>query len=316
MAERTLEFDSEREFHKLYEEKPGNLKSIEEKLGLILVARGSSLQMRGSSNSLGKCEELFSLLQIGREHGFTPKGADFLRFLDKIANGQSSELEELLSNPLVLNIRKTSIVPRNLSQRHFLDLILKEDLVFGIGPAGTGKTFLAMIVALNSLLKGEVQRIVLARPAVEAGEALGFLPGDLEEKLLPYLRPLYDAMDEVLGPIEARKLIESGVVEIAPLAYMRGRTLSKCFALLDEAQNTTRSQMMMFLTRLGEGSKMVVTGDVTQIDLPPRQESGLVEARKVLSKVEGVHFHEFDHRDVVRHPLVSKIISAYEPRNL
>jgi phosphate starvation-inducible PhoH-like protein len=239
-----------------------------------------------------------------------------LRFLDKIASGQSSELEELLSNPLVLNIRKTSIVPRNLSQRHFLDLILKEDLVFGIGPAGTGKTFLAMIVALNSLLKGEVQRIVLARPAVEAGEALGFLPGDLEEKLLPYLRPLYDAMDEVLGPIEARKLIESGVVEIAPLAYMRGRTLSKCFALLDEAQNTTRSQMMMFLTRLGEGSKMVVTGDVTQIDLPPRQESGLVEARKVLSKVEGVHFHEFDHRDVVRHPLVSKIISAYEPRNL
>lgn len=316
MAERTLEFDSEREFHKLYEEKPGNLKSIEEKLGLILVARGSSLQMCGSSNSIDKCEELFSLLQIGREHGFTPKGADFLRFLDKIAIGQSSELEELLSNPLVLNIRKTSIVPRNLSQRHFLDLILKEDLVFGIGPAGTGKTFLAMIVALNSLLKGEVQRIVLARPAVEAGEALGFLPGDLEEKLLPYLRPLYDAMDEVLGPIEARKLIESGVVEIAPLAYMRGRTLSKCFALLDEAQNTTRSQMMMFLTRLGEGSKMVVTGDVTQIDLPPRQESGLVEARKVLSKVEGVHFHEFDHRDVVRHPLVSKIISAYEPRNL
>ena len=316
MAERTLEFDSEREFHKLYEEKPGNLKSIEEKLGLILVARGSSLQIHGSSNSIDQCEELFSLLQIGREHGFTPKGADFLRFLDKIASGQSAELKKLLSNPLVLNIRKTSIVPRNLSQRHFLDLILKEDLVFGIGPAGTGKTFLAMIVALNSLLKGEVQRIVLARPAVEAGEALGFLPGDLEEKLLPYLRPLYDAMDEVLGPIEARKLIESGVVEIAPLAYMRGRTLSKCFALLDEAQNATRSQMMMFLTRLGEGSKMVVTGDVTQIDLPPRQESGLVEARKVLSKVEGVHIHEFDHRDVVRHPLVSKIISAYEPRNL
>ena len=316
MDERTLEFDSEREFHKLYEEKPGNLKSIEEKLGLTLVARGSSLQIRGSINSLDQCEELFSLLQIGKEHGFKPKGADFLRFLDKIASGQSSELQELLSNPLVLNIRKTSIVPRNLSQRHFLDLILKEDLVFGIGPAGTGKTFLAMIVALNSLLKGEVQRIVLARPAVEAGEALGFLPGDLEEKLLPYLRPLYDAMDEVLGPIEARKLIESGVVEIAPLAYMRGRTLSKCFALLDEAQNTTRSQMMMFLTRLGEGSKMVVTGDVTQIDLPPRQESGLVEARKVLSKVEGVHIHEFDHRDVVRHPLVSKIISAYEPRNL
>jgi phosphate starvation-inducible PhoH-like protein len=238
-----------------------------------------------------------------------------LRFLEKIATGQSQELRELLSNPLVLKIRKSSIVPRNLSQRKFLDLIMKNDLVFGIGPAGTGKTFLAMILALDALLKGEVQRIVLARPAVEAGEALGFLPGDLEEKLLPYLRPLYDAMDEVLGPIEARKLIETGVVEIAPLAYMRGRTLSKCFALLDEAQNTTRSQMMMFLTRLGEGSKMVVTGDVTQIDLPPRQESGLVEAHKTLSEVEGVHFHQFDHRDVVRHPLVSKIISAYEESN-
>ena len=315
MPERTLEFDSEREFHKLYEEKPKNLKSIEKSLSVNLVARGTSLQIKGEETSINQCEDLFSLLQLGQEQGITPKGADFLRFLEKIATGQSQELRELLSNPLVLKIRKSSIVPRNLSQRKFLDLIMKNDLVFGIGPAGTGKTFLAMILALDALLKGEVQRIVLARPAVEAGEALGFLPGDLEEKLLPYLRPLYDAMDEVLGPIEARKLIETGVVEIAPLAYVRGRTLSKCFALLDEAQNTTRSQMMMFLTRLGEGSKMVVTGDVTQIDLPPRQESGLVEAHKTLSEVEGVHFHQFDHRDVVRHPLVSKIISAYEGSN-
>jgi phosphate starvation-inducible protein PhoH and related proteins len=315
MPERTLEFDSEREFHKLYEEKPKNLKSIEKSLSVNLVARGTSLQIKGDDLNINQCEDLFSLLQLGQEQGITPKGADFLRFLEKIATGQSQELRELLSNPLVLKIRKSSIVPRNLSQRKFLDLIMKNDLVFGIGPAGTGKTFLAMILALDALLNGEVQRIVLARPAVEAGEALGFLPGDLEEKLLPYLRPLYDAMDEVLGPIEARKLIETGVVEIAPLAYMRGRTLSKCFALLDEAQNTTRSQMMMFLTRLGEGSKMVVTGDVTQIDLPPRQESGLVEAHKTLSQVEGVHFHQFDHRDVVRHPLVSKIISAYEESN-
>ena len=312
MAESTLEFDSERDFHKLYEEKPKNLRSIEKSLSVHLVARGSSLQISGDEQGVNQCEELFSLLQIGQEQGFIPKGADFIRFLEKIATGQSKELRELLSKPLVLKIRKTSIVPRNLSQRHFLDLIIKHDLVFGIGPAGTGKTFLAMILALDALLRGDVQRIVLARPAVEAGEALGFLPGDLEEKLLPYLRPLYDAMDEVLGPIEARKLIETGVVEIAPLAYMRGRTLGKCFALLDEAQNTTRSQMMMFLTRLGEGSKMVVTGDVTQIDLPSKQESGLVEAHKTLSNVDGVYFHQFDHRDVVRHPLVSKIISAYE----
>ena len=315
MSARTIEFDSEREFHKLYDEKPKNLKSIEKSLSVNIVARGSSLQIKGEEQSINQCEELFLLLQLAQEQGFTPKGGDFLRFLEKIATGQTQELRDLLSNPMVLKIRKTSIVPRNLSQRHFLDLILKNDLVFGIGPAGTGKTFLAMILALDALLRGAVQRIVLARPAVEAGEALGFLPGDLEEKLLPYLRPLYDAMDEVLGPVEARKLIETGVVEIAPLAYMRGRTLSKCFALLDEAQNTTRSQMMMFLTRLGEGSKMVVTGDVTQVDLPSHQVSGLVEAHKTLSKVEGVHFHEFDHRDVVRHPLVSQIISAYQESN-
>ena len=312
MSEKTLEFDSERQFHKLYFENPDNLKLIEKSLGLNLVARGNVLRMEGSTESLTQCEELFELLDSGKQQGLVAKKSDFNRILDKVSRGRGNEIRSLLSDPLVLKIRKKSVVPRNLGQRRFLDLILKHDLVFGIGPAGTGKTFLAMIAALHSLLEGKVQRIVLARPAVEAGEALGFLPGDLEEKLLPYLRPLYDAMDEVLGPVEARKLVETGVVEIAPLAYMRGRTLGKCFALLDEAQNTTRSQMMMFLTRLGEGSKMVVTGDLTQIDLPPREESGLVEARRLLKKVSGLHFHEFDHDDVVRHPLVSAIISAYQ----
>lgn len=312
MSEKTLEFDSERQFHKLYFENPDNLKLIEKSLGLNLVARGNVLRMEGSTESLTQCEELFELLDSGKQQGLVSKKSDFDRILDKVSRGRGNEIRSLLSDPLVLKIRKKSVVPRNLGQRRFLDLILKHDLVFGIGPAGTGKTFLAMIAALHSLLEGKVQRIVLARPAVEAGEALGFLPGDLEEKLLPYLRPLYDAMDEVLGPVEARKLVETGVVEIAPLAYMRGRTLGKCFALLDEAQNTTRSQMMMFLTRLGEGSKMVVTGDLTQIDLPPREESGLVEARRLLKKVPGLHFHEFDHDDVVRHPLVSAIISAYQ----
>ena len=312
MSEKTLEFDSERQFHKLYFENPDNLKLIEKSLGLNLVARGNVLRMEGSTESLTQCEELFELLDSGKQQGLVSKKSDFNRILDKVSRGRGNEIRSLLSDPLVLKIRKKSVVPRNLGQRRFLDLILKHDLVFGIGPAGTGKTFLAMIAALHSLLEGKVQRIVLARPAVEAGEALGFLPGDLEEKLLPYLRPLYDAMDEVLGPVEARKLVETGVVEIAPLAYMRGRTLGKCFALLDEAQNTTRSQMMMFLTRLGEGSKMVVTGDLTQIDLPPREESGLVEARRLLNRVSGLHFHEFDHDDVVRHPLVSAIISAYQ----
>lgn len=313
MIEQKLEFESERYFHKLYGEKPEHLKLIENAFGISLVARSNILLMSGDQHDVDLCSELFKLLELGREQGMITKKSDFLRFLDKVSHGKGRELHKLLEDPLVLNIRKKSVVPRNLGQRRFLDLILNNDLVFGIGPAGTGKTFLAMIAAIHSLLEGKIQRIVLARPAVEAGEALGFLPGDLEEKLLPYLRPLYDAMDEVLGPVEARKLIETGVVEIAPLAYMRGRTLGKCFALLDEAQNTTRSQMMMFLTRLGEGSKMVVTGDLTQIDLPPREESGLVEARRLLKKVPGLHFHEFDHEDVVRHPLVSAIIAAYQP---
>ena len=311
MLKKTTEFDSERDFHKLYNENPKNLEAVEKVLKVSLVARGNILQISGADDKVNSCEELFSLLKMAKNQGLGLRCSDFSRFLNTVADGNAIQLHKLLSKPLVLKIRKKSVVPRNLSQRNFLDLILNRDLVFGIGPAGTGKTFLAMIVALDSLLKGEVQKIVLARPAVEAGEALGFLPGDLEEKLLPYLRPLYDAMDEVLGPVEARKLIEAGVVEIAPLAYMRGRTLSNCFALLDEAQNTTRSQMMMFLTRLGEGSKMVVTGDLTQVDLPPKEQSGLLEAKKYLSKVEGVYFHEFDNMDVVRHPLVSRIISAY-----
>ncbi len=312
MAKKTLEFESERDFHKLYSEDPKNLQQMEKSLGCKVVARGGTLILEGSAVSIEQSETFFRLLESASKQGVSTKTSDFHRFLKKVAQGKADEIKELLDNPLILKIRKKSVVPRNLGQRRFLDLILKNDLVFGIGPAGTGKTYLAVIAALYALLEGKVQRIVLARPAVEAGEALGFLPGDLEEKLLPYLRPLYDAMDEVLGPVDARKLVETGVVEIAPLAYMRGRTLSKCFAILDEAQNTTSSQMMMFLTRLGEGSKMVVTGDVTQVDLPHNQLSGLVEAKKKLSPVQGVNFHEFDHEDVVRHPLVSAIISAYQ----
>ena len=312
MAKKTLEFESERDFHKLYSEDPKNLQQMEKSLGCKVVARGGTLILEGSSVSIEQSETFFRLLESASKQGVSTKSSDFHRFLKKVAQGKADEIKELLDNPLILKIRKKSVVPRNLGQRRFLDLILKNDLVFGIGPAGTGKTYLAVIAALYALLEGKVQRIVLARPAVEAGEALGFLSGDLEEKLLPYLRPLYDAMDEVLGPVDARKLVETGVVEIAPLAYMRGRTLSKCFAILDEAQNTTSSQMMMFLTRLGEGSKMVVTGDVTQVDLPHNQLSGLVEAKKKLSPVQGVNFHEFDHEDVVRHPLVSAIISAYQ----
>ena len=312
MPSKTLEFETERDFHRLYGEKPESLLAFEKKIGLKAVARGSQLHLEGNADKIEQGAEFFSLLQQANQQGFRINASEFLRFLSMFVNGQASQMRKLIEKPVCLQIRKKSVVPRTFGQREFLDRILNYDLVFGIGPAGTGKTYLAMISALHALLEGSVQKIVLARPAVEAGEALGFLPGDLEEKLLPYLRPLYDAMDEVLGPVEARKLIETGVVEIAPLAYMRGRTLSRCFALLDEAQNATSSQMMMFLTRLGEGSKMVVTGDLTQIDLPSKKESGLLQAKKVLSNVNGLCFHEFDHHDVVRHPLVSRIISAYQ----
>ena len=312
MSAKEIEFESERFLHKLYGESPENLRLAEDVLGVSLLARGGSLRMEGEPDALGRCEEFFELLRTGREQGFTTRNGDFARILEKVADGKAEEFRELFDDPLVLKLRKTSVVPRNLAQKRYLRKILGNDVVVSIGPAGTGKTFLAMMVALHSLLQGEVEKIVLARPAVEAGEALGFLPGDLEEKLLPYLRPLYDAMDETLGPLEARKLVESGVVEIAPLAYMRGRTLNKCFALLDEAQNATSAQVKMFLTRLGEGSKMVVTGDVTQIDLPRSKESGLVEAERILEGLKGVSFHHFDDVDVVRHPMVSEIIRAYE----
>ena len=307
-----IEFESERFLHTLYGENPENLRTVENALGATLVARGEVLRIEGDEESLARSKELFDLLRIGREQGFSPRNGDFNRILSKVAEGNGAEFRELFNEPLVLKLRKTSVVPRNLAQKKYLRKIMENDVVFGLGPAGTGKTFLAMAAALDSLLRGEVEKIILARPAVEAGEALGFLPGDLEEKLLPYLRPLYDAMDESLGAVEARKLVEAGVVEIAPLAYIRGRTLSKCFALLDEAQNTTSSQMMMFLTRLGEGSKMVVTGDLTQIDLPRRWDSGLVQAVKILESLDKIPFHRFDDRDVVRHPLVSDIIRAYD----
>ena len=312
MPAKELEFESERFLHKLYGEAPENLRTVEAKLGLSLVARGGLLRMEGELEGLAACEEFFQLLELGRGQGLAASRGEFVRILERVAEGKGKEFRELFNEPLALKLRKTSVVPRTLGQKRYLRNILKHDVSFGIGPAGTGKTFLAMTAALHALLRGEVEKIVLSRPAVEAGEELGFLPGDLEEKLLPYLRPLYDAMDEALGSAETRKLVETGVVEIAPLAYMRGRTLSKCFALLDEAQNATSAQVKMFLTRLGEGSKMVVTGDVTQIDLPRRKESGLVEAERLLGGVKGLSFYRFEERDVVRHPLVSEVIRAYD----
>jgi phosphate starvation-inducible PhoH-like protein len=219
---------------------------------------------------------------------------------------------ELYNEEIAKTAKGKSIKVKTIGQRYYIQAIKKQDLVFGIGPAGTGKTYLAVVMAINALKNGHVKRIILTRPAVEAGESLGFLPGDLKEKVDPYLRPLYDALHDLLGMEQTQRMIERGTIEIAPLAYMRGRTLEDAFVILDEAQNTTEAQMKMFLTRLGFGSKMVITGDRTQIDLPKGMKSGLVRVEEILKNVKGLSFVYFEQSDVVRHPLVAKIITAYE----
>jgi phosphate starvation-inducible PhoH-like protein len=261
---------------------------------------------------LAVAEDFFGFLHAARTQGMAIRTPDFNRLAEAFARGEGRQLRALLDEPLVINTGKKSIVPKTLTQKLYLQSMLKQTVVFGIGPAGTGKTYLAMAAAVAALQRNEVQRIILTRPAVEAGETLGFLPGDLREKILPYLRPLYDALHEMVGPEEAGRLTEKGIIEIAPLAYMRGRTLAHAFIVLDEAQNTTTEQMMMFLTRLGEDARMVVTGDVTQIDLPRSRQSGLVEAREALRHVPGIEFHLFSGTDVVRHPLVQRVIEAYD----
>jgi len=311
MPSKKLQFANGRLLNQLHCGKTENLAKAEDAFGVELIAREDWLLIEGKQRGVDRCEEFFELLRLARGRDLAFRNGDFDRMLEKVAAGQAAEFQELLAEPLTIRIKKRTVAPRSLNQQRYLKLILEHDVVCGIGPAGTGKTYLAMAAALRALVEGEVEKVVLTRPAVEAGEALGFLPGDLEEKLLPYLRPLHDAMDDLLGKVEVRKLVEKGAIEIAPLAYMRGRTLSRAFAVLDEAQNATPGQMMMFLTRLGEASKMVVTGDVTQVDLSRSQESGLKKAEGVLSDVKGVEFFHFDQGDVVRHSLVRRIIEAY-----
>jgi len=312
MATKTLHFPSARHLHQLYAGREDNLAFVEKHLGVTLVSRDDWLQIDGSEAAIAQTESLLGFLNEARTQGVHIRTTDFTRFVEMIARGESDHLRELFGKPLVVTTNRKTIVPKTLGQKLYLQSIQTHSLVFGIGPAGTGKTYLAMAAAVSALLKNQVQRIILTRPAVEAGEALGFLPGDLNEKILPYLRPLYDAMGDMLDAEDVARLSEKGVIEIAPLAYMRGRTLSNAFIILDEAQNTTPEQMMMFLTRLGEESRMVVTGDITQIDLPRVKQSGLLEVQRILRDVPGIEFHQFSGADVVRHPLVLKIIEAYE----
>ncbi len=311
MPTKTLYFPNPRHLNQLYAGRDENLAYAERALHVKLTSREDWLKVDGETPAVAAIEALFGYLNDARSQGVVIRTPDYHRFVDMIARGESDQLRTLFAEPLVITTQRRTIVPKTLGQKLYLQSMQRNPVVFGIGPAGTGKTYLAMAQAISALLKNEVQRIILTRPAVEAGEALGFLPGDLREKILPYLRPLYDAMHDMIDAEDVARLTEKGIIEIAPLAYMRGRTLPHAFIILDEAQNTTSEQMMMFLTRLGEESRMVVTGDVTQVDLPRSKQSGLLEVGRILRDIPGIEFHHFSGADVVRHPLVQKIIDAY-----
>lgn len=288
------------------------LKLIEQHLPASIVLRESEITIRGEQREAEKVEQLFEVLLELIRNGYILTERDVLYAIDLAKDFRADQLLDLYKGEIAMTYRGKPIRVKTIGQKHYVTTIKKRDVVFGVGPAGTGKTYLAVVLAITALKEGSVKRIVLTRPAVEAGESLGFLPGDLQEKVDPYLRPLYDALYDVMGPEQTAKALERGLIEIAPLAYMRGRTLDDSFIILDEAQNTTPEQMKMFLTRLGFGSKMVITGDVTQIDLPKGKKSGLVEAKTILNGIEEIGFVQFAESDVVRHSLVQKIIVAYD----
>lgn len=307
-----LDFDNNSLAQALFGEHSQNLKAIEQELDIQANVRGSSLILKGQPQDVRLaeiiCRQLYDLLQSGY-----PLYLKDVEYAIRILSGDPAvKLKDIFLDAVYITSGRKIITPKSPVQKEYIDAIRKYDMVFGIGPAGTGKTYLAMAMAVSALMKEDVDRVVLARPAVEAGEKLGFLPGDLAEKVNPYLRPLYDALYDMMSFDKATKLLQRGVIEVAPLAFMRGRTLNNAFVILDEAQNTTSEQMKMFLTRLGFGSKAVITGDITQIDLPEGKVSGLVEARKILSHISNIRFVYFSKRDVVRHKLVQEIIQAYE----
>jgi len=289
-----------------------NLKHLESLFNVRIRTQGHELLVDGDTPGPENVDRIVGQLSSLMREGYRLSNADVKTASDLVARDESVDLREHFLKGVVTASGKKRVAPKTVNQRRYLEAIDAHDVVFGIGPAGTGKTYLAMAQAVSYLIAKKVSRIILARPAVEAGEKLGFLPGDLQEKVNPYLRPLYDALYDMLEVERVGRYIERGTIEIAPIAFMRGRTLNDSFVILDEAQNTTSEQMKMFLTRLGFGSKAVITGDVTQIDLPPGRVSGLIEAVKVVGSVEGIAFIRFDERDVVRHKLVQQIVKAYE----
>ena len=292
-------------------QRDSNLAMLEKRLAANIMVRGNEVHLHGTAEQQSTAKQVF-------EHLITLASAN-VEINENVINyalASAAKSEDNVAAALTGNIYTTprgkQIKPRTLGQNKYVEALRRNDIVFSIGPAGTGKTYLAVVMAVLALKKKEVRRIVLTRPAVEAGEKLGFLPGDLQDKVDPYLRPLYDGLYDIMGSDNAAKLMEKGIIEVAPLAYMRGRTLDDAFIILDEAQNTTSQQMKMFLTRIGYGSKAVITGDITQVDLGPGEKSGLIHAEKVLKNIEGIEFSFLSHLDVVRHPLVQKIINAYD----
>ena len=307
-----IELDDPELFRALVGHRDEHIKLIERRTGTAIVARGTTVAIRGEEEGVRLASRAVNQLYGLVKKGYPLYPDDVARALEVLASGRSADLGDVFLDQVFIPSTHAHVAPKGPNQKAYLDAMRANDIVFAVGPAGTGKTWLAMAMAVRALMAKDVKRIILARPAVEAGEKLGYLPGDLAQKVDPYLRPLYDALHDMMSLERAQKLVEKGIIEIAPLAFMRGRTLNDAFVILDEAQNSTVEQMKMFLTRLGYNSCAVITGDVTQVDLPQQQRSGLVHASQILRDIEGIAFVEFTKADVVRHPLVQRIIEAYE----
>ncbi|XUD12629.1 PhoH-like protein [Enterococcus sp. AZ170] len=292
-----------------------HIKYLEENTAVTINTRGETIQLLGEENEVQLVASVLRTLQVLIKRGIKISTPDVVSALKMAKSNDLDAFIVMYEEEILKDHHGRAIRIKNIGQKRYIDAVRKRDIIFGIGPAGTGKTFLAVVMAVSALKKGEVQKIILTRPAVEAGESLGFLPGDLKEKVDPYLRPVYDALYQVFGMEHTNRLMERGVIEIAPLAYMRGRTLDDAFVILDEAQNTTVAQMKMFLTRLGFNSRMIVNGDTSQVDLPKGVASGLIHAERTLQSIEKISFVHFDASDVVRHPVVAQIIRAYEKEN-